>query len=117
MKAKEGEELPESDVFAGAPPPRRATALIGHRRAESELLQAYRNGRLAHAWLIGGGEGVGKATLAWRFARFVLANPNSAAPAVREAQDLSVDPAHPAARLLMAMAHPDFALVRRRWQA
>ena len=44
------------------------------------MLAAYRDGRLAHAWLIGGPEGVGKATLAWRFARFVLANPDPAAP-------------------------------------
>ena len=49
------------------PPPRR------------ELLNAYRSGKLAHAWLIGGPEGVGKATLAWRFARFILAQPDPTA--------------------------------------
>ena len=53
------------------------------------MLSAYREGRLAHAWLIGGREGIGKATLAWRFARFVLANPDPAAAAVREARDLA----------------------------
>ena len=41
--------------------------------AEQALLDAYRGGRIAHAWLIGGPAGIGKATLAFRFARFVLA--------------------------------------------
>jgi DNA polymerase-3 subunit delta' len=106
---------PESDAFPGAPHPRLATRLIGHAAAEAEMLGAYREGRLAHAWLIGGREGVGKATLAWRFARFVLANPDPNAPAVRAATNLAVAPDHPAARQLAAMAHPDFALLRRGW--
>ncbi len=106
---------PESDAFPGAPHPRLATRLIGHAAAEAEMLGAYREGRLAHAWLIGGREGIGKATLAWRFARFVLANPDPNAPAVRAATSLAVAPDHPAARQLAAMAHPDFALLRRGW--
>ena len=79
------------------------------------MLGAYRGGRLAHAWLIGGPRGVGKATLAWRFARFVLANPDPKGGAAREANDLDVDPKSQAARLLAALAHPDFALIRRAW--
>ncbi len=106
---------PESDAFAGAPHPRLATRLIGHAAAEAEMLGAYREGRLAHAWLIGGREGVGKATLCWRFARFVLAHPDPDAPAVRAATNLAVAPDHPAARQLAALAHPDFALLRREW--
>ncbi len=106
---------PESDAFPGAPHPRLATRLVGHAAAEAEMLGAYREGRLAHAWLIGGREGIGKATLAWRFARFVLANPDPNAPAVRAATTLAVAPDHPAARQLAAMAHPDFALLRRGW--
>jgi DNA polymerase-3 subunit delta' len=106
---------PESDAFAEAPHPRFASRLIGHQSAEAGMLAAYREGRLAHAWLIGGREGIGKATLAWRFARFVLANPDPAAPAVKSAKDLAVAPDHPAARQLAALAHPDFALVRREW--
>jgi DNA polymerase-3 subunit delta' len=107
----------ESDAFAGAPHPRLATRLIGHAAAEAEMLSAYREGRLAHAWLIGGREGIGKATLAWRFARFVLANPDPNAPAVRKATSLAVAPDHPAARQLAALSHPDFALLRRGWNA
>jgi DNA polymerase III subunit delta' len=115
-KKGEADDLPEADALAGAPHPRHVYSLIGHQRAEAEILWAYREGRLAHAWLIGGREGIGKATLAWRFARFVLANPDPAAKAVREARDLHVDPGHAAARLLAGLAHPDFALIRREWQ-
>jgi len=115
MKKKEDEELPESDALAGAPHPRHARTLIGHKAAEAEMLDAYRGGRLAHAWLIGGPRGVGKATLAWRCARFVLANPDPKAAAAREANDLGVDPKSQTARLLSALAHPDFALIRRAW--
>ena len=117
MKKTESELLPEADALPGAPHPRHATSLIGHKGAEQELLAAHREGRLAHAWLIGGREGIGKATLAWRFARFVLANPDPDAKAVREARDLYVEPNHPAARLIAQLAHPDFALIRREWQA
>ncbi len=117
MKKVEAEELPESDAFPGAPHPRHAERLIGHQAAEAEMLSAYREGRVAHAWLISGGEGIGKATLAWRFARFLLANPVPDAPAARRARDLHVDPSHPAARHLAALAHPDFSLIRRDWQA
>ena len=116
MRKPEAEGAPESDVFAGAPHPRHAERLIGHGAAEAEMLTAYREGRLAHAWLIAGPEGVGKATLAWRFARFLFANPDPNAPGVRAARDLSVDPKCPAARHLASLAHPDFSLVRRVWQ-
>jgi DNA polymerase III subunit delta' len=117
MKKTESEDLPEADAFPGGRHPRHATLLIGHKAAEQELLSGYREGRLAHAWLIGGREGIGKATLAWRFARFVLANPDPAATAVREARDLHVEPSHSAARLVAQLAHPDFSLIRREWQA
>ena len=47
----------------------------------------------------------------------MLANPDPAAPAVREARDLHVERSHSAARLIGQLAHPDFALIRREWQA
>jgi DNA polymerase III subunit delta' len=105
----------EIDLYPGAPHPRFATSLIGHESAERELLSAYRSGKLAHAWLIGGAEGVGKATLAWRFARFVLAHPDPAGAGVRAAENLSVDLEAPAARQILALAHPDLVALRRGW--
>ena len=96
-------------------PPSRATTLVGHADAEARLLDAYRAGRLHHAWLIGGPAGIGKATLAWRFARFLLAYPDPAAPAVREATNLAVPPDHPAAKLIHAGSHGDVVTLQREW--
>ncbi len=112
-KAPQAETAPESDVFEGAPHPRFAARLIGHRAAELAILESFKAGRLAHAWLIGGPEGIGKATLAWRMARFALANPH--APTVQRAEDLSVDPQSLASRMLSAGSHPDFRILRRAW--
>ena len=110
------EAAPEADAYPGAPHPRAAARLVGHGAAETEMLESFRSGRLPHAWLIGGQEGIGKATLAWRFARFVLAHPDPSAPATQAAVDLSVDASHPAAKLLASHAHPDFSTLRRRWE-
>jgi len=115
MSRPPSDAQPESDAFPGAPHPRYASILLGQAAAEAEMLNAYRERRLAHAWLIGGREGVGKATLAWRFARFVLANPDPEAKAVQEATSLATPLDDPAARQLAALSHPDFALARREW--
>ena len=69
------DDIPEPDRIAGAPHPRATTRLIGHSAAEAAFLTAYTSGRLHHAWLISGPRGVGKATLAWRMAKFLLATP------------------------------------------
>jgi DNA polymerase-3 subunit delta' len=114
-RAPEGSAAPESDLYPGAPHPRVATRLIGHARAEAALLEAYRSEKLAHAWLIGGPEGVGKATLAWRFARFLLSRPDPKAAEVVEARDLGVDLGGHAARQVLASAHPDLVALRRNW--
>ena len=96
-----------------APPPRETTALFGHADAERTLLAAYRGGRMPHAWLIGGPPGVGKATLAYRVARFVLAHPDAAAQDVQAAQTLALDSTHPVARRIAAQAHPDILTLER----
>jgi len=84
--------------------PRETTALFGHRDAELALLSAYRGGRIPHAWLIGGPQGIGKATLAYRMARFVLAHRNPTASDVQDAETLWVDPSDPVARHVRAVA-------------
>jgi DNA polymerase III subunit delta' len=96
-----------------APPPRETTALFGHADAERTLLAAYRGGRMPHAWLIGGPPGVGKATLAYRVARFVLAHPDAAAQDVQAAQTLALDSNHPVARRIAAQSHPDILTLER----
>jgi DNA polymerase III subunit delta' len=101
------------DADADVPHPREAQELIGHADAEQTMLDAYRSGRMPHAWLIGGPAGIGKATLAYRLARFVLANPVAAAPAVQSAASLAVAPNHPSAQRVAAQAHPDLLVLER----
>jgi len=113
--SKEAAGPPESDRFDDAPHPRETLALFGQREAEQELFDAYRRNRLAQAWIIGGPEGVGKATLAWRFARFLLAHPDPKSPAVQTAESLAVAPDHIAARRVATMALADISLLRREW--
>jgi DNA polymerase-3 subunit delta' len=95
------------------PHPRETTALCGHGEAERALLAAYRGGRIPHAWLIGGPPGIGKATLAYRMARFVLAHPDPANPAVQAAVSLAVDAEHKVARRIAASAQGDLLVLER----
>ena len=95
------------------PPPRATAALFGHAGPESALLAAYRSGRVPHAFLILGGKGIGKATLAFRFARFVFAHPDPAAPEVKAATSLAVDPKHPVASRMAAHAQGDLLVLER----
>ncbi|MGA8989185.1 MAG: DNA polymerase III subunit delta', partial [Rhodoplanes sp.] len=98
-----------------APPhPRANNTLYGHAAAEQALLAAFRSGRMPHAWLIVGPAGIGKATLAYRLARFVLAHPDPAAAAVQRAQSLRIDPDHPVARRIAAQAQGDLLALERR---
>jgi len=93
--------------------PRETSALFGHREAEAALLAAYRSGRMAHAWLIGGPQGIGKATLAYRMARFVLAHRDPASAEVRAADSLYVEPDDHVARLIASEAHGGLLTLER----
>jgi DNA polymerase-3 subunit delta' len=110
---KTPETSPESDRFEDAPHPRENHDFFGHAEAERNLLLSYLSGHLPQAFIIGGPPGTGKATLAWRLARFLLANPDPAAGKAKT--DLFVPPAHPVSHQITAMAHPDLILLRREW--
>src|ERR1700757_457790 len=89
--------------------------LIGQAAAEGSLLDAARSGRMAHAWLLAGPRGVGKATLAFRFARFLLAGSEAEAGGLFGSgpQTLAIDPGHPVFRRVASGAHPDLRVVAR----
>jgi DNA polymerase-3 subunit delta' len=93
--------------------PRENGVLFGHAEAEQTLLESYKSGRIPHAWLIGGPPGIGKATLAYRLARFVLAHPDPQAPAVRQATSLAVDADDRTARRIAAQAQGDLLVLER----
>jgi DNA polymerase-3 subunit delta' len=93
--------------------PRETPVLYGHQDAEAALLNAYRSARIPHAWLIGGAQGIGKATLAYRMARFVLTHRNPVGSGVQGAKTLHVDPADPVARRIAAGAHGGLLVLQR----
>ena len=91
-----------------APTPRENPSLVGHAAAEAVIDDATRAGRIHHAWLLTGPEGVGKATLAYRFARRLLAGPQASA-------DSANAPASPVFRRVAAIAANPSAT--RAWNA
>lgn len=102
------ERLPaEPDRVLGAPHPRERTLLIGQEPAEAAFLEGFRAGRLHHAWLLGGPRGIGKATLAYRIARFLLS------PEEERREGLGVDSGGRTARQVEALSHPNLAVLRR----
>ncbi|MBV1701667.1 MAG: DNA polymerase III subunit delta' [Hyphomicrobiales bacterium] len=113
--SRDADALPDSDRFGDAPAPRETMALLGHALVEREWLNAYRDGNLPQALLIGGAQGVGKATLAWRLARFILAHPDHQSAAVAKASDLDVRHDHPVAQRIAQGSHGDVSVLRREW--
>ena len=92
----------------GAPEPlhpRLTGGFYGHQAAEELFTSAFRAGALHHAWLLAGEEGIGKATFAYRAARFLLSRDGGGAPP-GEPSSLDVPASHPAARQIAAGAHP-----------
>jgi DNA polymerase III subunit delta' len=108
MSAKASEE-----EAAETPYPRATADLFGHAGAEAAFLAGYRGARVPHAFLIVGPKGIGKATLAYRIARFVLAHPDPAAPAVQKAKSLAVDANDPVARRVAAQGQGDLLVLQR----
>lgn len=110
-------ELPEPDRVEGAPHPRETTRLLGQDAAEQAFLTAFNSKRLHHGWLITGPRGVGKATLAWRIARFLLTAPDLDEGGLfgepERPTSLDVDPEHPVVRRSMQLADPGLFLLRR----
>ena len=109
------DEIAEPDRIEGAPHPRETSRLFGHHAAETSFLTAYNTGRLHHGWLVSGPGGVGKATLAWRLARFLLAtsvaNGGMFDPPAPTTLDIAPD--HPVARRMVALAEGRMFLLRR----
>ncbi len=114
---------------ANFPPPEATTHLIGHTAAEESFLRAYESGRMPHAWLITGPRGIGKATLAFRMARFLLSHGLPAptaepagmglfgeepAPAQPETlTSLDIPAEHPIFRRVKELSHSDLRVLRR----
>ena len=103
------DDIPEPDRSGDAPHPRHTPRLFGQEAAEADFLDGWNRGRLHHGWLLTGPRGVGKATLAWRIARFLLTDP----PA--RAESLDPTPGHRALPQIAALSAPGLMLLRRPW--
>ena len=97
----------ETDREPGAPHPRETFSLFGHEEAEAALADALAGTRMHHAWMLAGPKGVGKASLAYRFARVAL-GAKRIGP-----RPLDVSPEDVVARRIAARAHPDLFILRR----
>jgi len=104
---------------ANLPAPRENPELVGQAAAEAVLLQAAGEGRLAHAWLLTGPRGIGKATLAYRFARYLLARGEASdqepglfgAPEPQAGRDMGLAPDHPVFRRVASGGHLDLTVL------
>lgn len=88
MKKKPGTSTPP------LPHPRTHDLLLGHRQQERLVLDSFHNNKMPHAWMITGQKGIGKATLAYRIAKFLTAHP----PASTSLIDTETALQHPIAR-------------------
>ena len=116
---KDLEPLPLSDIISGAPHPSEATKIFGQDSAQQQFLNAFDRGRLHHAWLLSGPRGIGKATLVWKIAKFLLTAPNAPAqdgllgPMSQHVSNLETPSDHPALPRILAGSEPALCVLRR----
>jgi len=107
------EEAASAEAGAASLAPRANPVLIGHEKAEALLLSAIAAGRLPHAIILGGPRGVGKATLAFRLARFLLAQEAGAGAGAFGASSLALPAEHPVFKRVASGGHADLLTIER----
>lgn len=111
-------EAPEHDRVPGMPHPREMLDLVGHGAQEAAFLEGYNGGALHHAFLLTGPEGIGKATFAYRAARFLLAQEGAEPGGMFGGPEtLAVPGEARAAHLVAQDAHPDLGILKRRYDS
>ena len=113
-----GETFHPSDQTDGPPHPSETQTLFGQQKACKQFLDAFSAGRLHHAWLITGLRGIGKATLAWQIAKFLLTIPDQREDAgllgiTETPTDLRVPNHHPIAQRIKARSEPGLLSIQR----
>ena len=111
MKTAQISPVEEPDRIEGQPHPRETYELAGQDDALTRAARAVRSGRPPQGWLMAGEPGIGKATLAYRIARYLLRyGATDAGPA-----DLYVGPKDAISRRIEAQAHPGLLVLKRPW--
>jgi DNA polymerase-3 subunit delta' len=101
----------KNDDQPSVPHPREVSVIVGHERQLQALRSAMEHGRMHHAWIFAGPRGIGKATLAYRIARYLLKYGAS----LRGPEDLALAESDPIFRTVAAQAHPDLLVLTRPW--
>lgn len=109
-------DLPEPDRLDHAPHPRDTQQLFGQSNPQTDVLDSFNSGRLHHAWMITGPQGIGKATLAYRIAAFLLASdpPDQGGmfdPVVPTSLDVAGD--HPVKHRIKTQTEPGLFVLKR----
>ena len=115
VKEVTSDDIPPLDEIPGLPLPHEQMDLFGHSQVEQTLLDSYRSERLHHAWLIGGPRGIGKATLAFKFARFMLAYPHRFSQDCKNATSLTELGNFAPANFSSILSHPNVLHLTRPW--
>ncbi len=87
--------------------PRNVNSLLGLEDACQDFLRAFNSSRLHHAWLICGNKGMGKATLAYTFAKFLLSNPSKGA----SSSSIHFDTHNSSTKKIENLSHPDLMVL------
>ena len=104
------QETPVFDLLEGLAPPHQQELFFGHANEEAALLAAWNSGKIHHAWLLAGPKGIGKATFAFRAARFILNEGEGASDALfgsEHPNSMDVRADSHSARLVSNLAHPE----------
>ena len=109
-------ELPEPDRLEGIKHPAETSKVFGHETAKTEFLRAFHTDHIHHAWMLTGPKGIGKATLAYKIAQFLLSqeettsqlfdkiSPNSTLDTLKD---------HPITKRIRAGSEPGLFVIRR----
>lgn len=121
---EDSESGPAFDEPDTLPQPRMATSVAGHDAIERQLLDMLTNNRMPQAMIFAGLQGIGKATMAYRVAKFLLTHK----PVVDAGPSLFGDPLpaatqenfnsradDPAVRLVLSGGHPDLLVIERKF--
>ena len=107
---------PESDRISGVAHPKDSDLLFGHSIIEDQVLEAFNSSRMQHAWMITGPKGIGKASLAYQIARFLLAQQppgKSLFGTISPATSLRISQDNPVAIRIRAGAEPGLCVLKR----
>lgn len=105
--------------------PRAQTEMLGHDVVSDQLLHMFSTDRMPHGLIFAGPKGVGKSTMAFRLARFLLSQAKAEdsglslfgdtdpPSSISQAKDLAVAPSHPVFSQVASGGHLDLWTVAR----